>query len=148
MIVDGGLLSNFPVWLFDSDADEGEAPGRPRIRRPTLGFRLHAGTGPEQLPYRPVRRFGWPIGLTRAMFLSATEAWDRRMMSQISEVRTVSIPTEDISTLDFELAGDKRQRLFDLGYRKTEEFLRSQPAYRNTHGVTAPGPALTLGPAS
>ncbi len=145
VIVDGGLLSNFPVWLFDSDPEEGAAPGRPRIRRPTFGFRLHPGSGPEQLPYRPVRRLGWPIGLTRAMFLSATEAWDRRMISQITEVRTVSIPTGDISTLDFELAGDKRQRLFDSGYRETEEFLRSQPAYRNTHNVAAPGPAVTLG---
>ena len=32
-VVDGGLLSNFPIWLFDS----------PKPKRPTWGFRLHPG---------------------------------------------------------------------------------------------------------
>ena len=32
-VVDGGLLSNFPIWLFDS----------PNPKRPTWGFRLHPG---------------------------------------------------------------------------------------------------------
>ena len=32
-VVDGGLLSNFPIWLFDS----------PNPKRPTWGFRLHSG---------------------------------------------------------------------------------------------------------
>ena len=33
-VVDGGLLSNFPIWLFDS----------PHPKRPTWGFRLHPGS--------------------------------------------------------------------------------------------------------
>jgi NTE family protein len=144
VIVDGGLLSNFPVWLFDSEPQNGGASRRRRIRRPTYGFRLHPGAGPEQFPYRAVRRFGWPVSLTRGIFMAAMEAWDRRMMSVTTDVRTVSIPTGDIRTLDFELAGNKPQRLFDSGYRQTERFLLSQPEYRNTLGVTGPGPAVTL----
>src|SRR5712691_943012 len=46
-MVDGGLLSNFPIWLFDS----------PTPKRPTLVFRLHPGTSvQEESQRRPLRR--------------------------------------------------------------------------------------------
>jgi Patatin-like phospholipase. len=39
VIIDGGTLSNFPVWLFDVDT-----PNQP-LRRPTFGFTLTGGKG-------------------------------------------------------------------------------------------------------
>jgi NTE family protein len=131
LIVDGGLLSNFPVWLFDSPQP---------VKRPTWGFRLHRGEGPESPPYRRVPRPFWPVPLGRAMFFAATEAWDRRMAKDTG-VRTVSIPTGEVPTLKFNLTEGERDFLYDSGYRHAREFLRTQHEYINSYGQRAQGPA-------
>jgi NTE family protein len=124
LIVDGGLLSNFPVWLFDSPDP---------IKRRTWGFRLHQGAGQEEPPYHDVPRPLWPIPLAKAIFTSATEAWDQRM-SQASTVRTVSIPTGSVKTLDFNLGAGDRDYLYRSGYETARDFFRAQPEYMNSYG--------------
>jgi len=116
-IVDGGLLSNFPVWLFDS----GDRPPR----RPTWGFRLHGGTGPERLPYRPIRRPFWARPLLKAMFFSAMEAWDREQLGRTTAARTVSIPTRDVKTINFDLPKEQADSLYRWGHEETKEFFAS-----------------------
>ena len=107
LIVDGGVLSNFPVWLFDSPDP---------IKRRTWGFRLHQGAGPRQPPYHEVPRPLWPIPLAKAIFASTTEAWDQRM-SEATTVRTVSIPTGSVKTLDFDLGAGGPRLPLPLGLR-------------------------------
>jgi len=86
-VVDGGLLSNFPIWLFDG----------PHPKRPTWGFRLHGGSSVEEgLPYRKIPRPLWAVPLLKAMFSAATEAWDRQQLSHATSARTVSVPTHQI----------------------------------------------------
>jgi len=131
LIVDGGLLSNFPVWLFDSPQP---------VKRPTWGFRLHRGEGAESAPYRKVPRPLWPVPLGKAMFFAATEAWDRRMAKE-SQVRTVSIPTGTVPTLKFDLTDAERDFLYRSGYERTRKFLRTQREYLNSYGLRAQGPA-------
>jgi NTE family protein len=132
LIVDGGLLSNFPVFLFDGS--------KPPLKRWTFGFRLFAGAPPDRLPYRRIRRLLWPVPLAKAMFFSATEAWDRRI-SQASAVRTISIPTGSVPTLKFTLTNQERDELRTNGYTKAKEFFRTQHRYMNHNGVEASGPA-------
>jgi NTE family protein len=132
VIVDGGLLSNFPVFLFDGD--------KPPLRRWTFGFRLFAGEPPERLSYRLIRRPLWPLPLGKAMFFSATEAWDRRI-SQATKVRTVSIPTGDVKTLKFELTETERELLRRNGEAAGKRFFESQTTYMNHSGIEAAGPA-------
>jgi NTE family protein len=127
LIVDGGILSNFPVWLFDSPDP---------IKRPTWGFRLHQGEGPAEPPYHDVPLFLWPIALAKAIFSSATGAWDQRM-SAASTVRTVSIPTGSVRTLDFDLSADDREYLYRSGYATARDFFRAQPEYMNSYGQRA-----------
>jgi NTE family protein len=124
LIVDGGILSNFPVWLFDSPNP---------IKRRTWGFRLHPGTGPAQPPYHDVPRRLWPIPLARAIFASATEAWNLRM-SEASTVRTVSVPTGEVKTLNFNLTAADRAYLYRSGYETAREFFRAEPEYMNSYG--------------
>jgi NTE family protein len=132
LIVDGGLLSNFPVFLFDGD--------KPPLRRWTFGFRLFAGAPPEQLSYRLIPRRLWPLPLGKAMFFSATEAWDRRI-SQATKVRTISIPTGEVETLKFELTEQERDLLRGNGETAGKRFFESQTTYMNHSGVEAAGPA-------
>jgi NTE family protein len=131
LIVDGGLLSNFPVWLFDG-------PTAPR--RPTFGFRLHPGHGPERPYYARVPRPLWELPLAKALLHAATDAWDQRM-EHASRVRTVPIPTLDVATLNFDLSPEDAERLYDSGLRAATEFFQTQTSYVNQFGHTAPGPA-------
>jgi NTE family protein len=132
VIVDGGLLSNFPVFLFDGDT----LP----LRRWTFGFRLFSGTPPEELSYRPIPQRLWPLPLGKAMFFSATEAWDRRV-SQATSVRTISIPTGDVKTLKFELTDADRNLLRGNGEAAAKEFFATRKTYMNHSGLEAAGPA-------
>jgi NTE family protein len=136
LIVDGGLLSNFPVFLFDGD--------KPPLRRWTFGFRLFGGQPPERLTYRQIPKRLWPIPLGKAMFFSATEAWDRRI-SRASAVRTISIPTGAVPTLKFTLTSGERDELRTNGEAAAQRFFREQRVYLNHAGVEAAGPAAVSG---
>ena len=128
-VVDGGLLSNFPIWLFDS----------PNPKRPTWGFRLHPGASvAEGLPYRKVPRPLWEVPLLKAMFSAATEAWDREQMEQVVSARTVSIPTHQISTTDFGLGTTEANDLYRWGRDAAHAFFTApeQRAYLNSFGKT------------
>lgn len=116
-VVDGGLLSNFPVWLFDSGGE------RPPVR-PTWGFRLHGGW--SELPEQPQRRIPlplWRLALARAMFSAATEAWDRDRAARTQAVRTIDIPTGDVGTTDFDLADEAVAFLRDSGADSAARFM-------------------------
>jgi NTE family protein len=131
LIVDGGLLSNFPVFLFDGD--------KPPLRRWTFGFRLFSGTPPERPPYRRVPRPLWQLPLGKAMFFAATEAWDQRL-SQATLVRTIRIPTGNVPTLDFTLSGSDRDMLRASGHAAAEQFFATQRRYINPPAWRPPGP--------
>ena len=74
------------------------------------------------------------------MFFAATEAWDRRL-STATLVRTIRIPTGDVSTLDFRLSDSDRDMLRRSGHAAAEEFFATQRRYMNHAGVEAAGPA-------
>jgi NTE family protein len=136
-VVDGGLLSNFPIWLYDS----------PNPKRPTWGFRLHGGVGPEELPYRKIGRPFWELALANAMFHAAMEAWDRKHLERMTAARTVSIPTHAIKTTQFGLSAQEADDLYRWGYEEAKAFFRSaeQREYMNSFGqapeTAAPAPA-------
>lgn len=134
-VVDGGLLSNFPVWLFDS----------PNPKRPTWGFRLHSGEGPEVLPYRRIPRFFWARALLKAMFFSAMEAWDREHMSRVTAARTVSIPTGSVKTTDFGLRPRDADDLYRRGYEEAKRFFSSEREYLNSFGTSPDETCLPAG---
>jgi NTE family protein len=126
-MVDGGLLSNFPIWMFDS----------PNPRRPTWGFRLHGGTSvDEALPYRKVPRPFWEVPLLKAMFSAATEAWDREQLEHVVSARTVSIPTHQVKTTNFNLSQAEAADLYTWGHTAAHAFFTdaAQQAYMNGFG--------------
>lgn len=128
-VVDGGLLSNFPIWLFDG----------PHPKRPTWGFRLHGGSSVEEgLPYRKIPRPLWAVPLLKAMFSAATEAWDRQQLSRVTSARTVSVPTHQISTTDFGLTRAEADSLYAWGVNAAHDFFTApdQQAYLNSFGMT------------
>ena len=127
-IVDGGMLSNFPVWLFDvADRDP---------LRPTFGFRLTGGRGYGSGLQAVVERLGWPIKLGSDMFHTAMEAWDKRFLSNSTRVRTCPVPAGEVGTTDFGLTALQQAELVAAGRRAARRFLDDfrPEAYFNTYG--------------
>jgi len=110
-IVDGGLLSNFPVWLFDT---EGNIP-----EWPTFGFKLvEPGEGTPQ-------KIRGPISLLKALFSTMSQAHDARYIKDADFVRTIPIPTLDVKTTDFDLKREKSEALYQSGRQAAEKFFNT-----------------------
>src|SRR5439155_15720293 len=134
LIVDGGTLSNFPVWIFDVDpAQGGEGP-----KRLTFGFTLTGGRGIAGGGAPLLKRLApWPVGFGADIFHAATNAWDKRFQTHSTRVRTVTIDAGDVGTTEFDLSPERRQWLIKSGRDAAAGFLgRFDPGeYRNTHGA-------------
>ena len=107
-IVDGGLLSNFPVWLFDQhSADE---------LIPTIGYKLvEPGDGAPH----PIRG---PLSLISAMITTMLEAHDARYIQTRDFARIVAIPTLGVRTTDFSLGRKQSDSLYRSGRRAAGKF--------------------------
>jgi NTE family protein len=120
-IVDGGMLSNFPVELFDS-------PGTPEW--PTFGFKLVMSdqASPEQFVRHPITG---PFSQLAAMFYTAMEAHDAYYLASPS-IRLRSNPPTSIS------ASNKRKRSINREERRRKNFLppgTSRPIKRHTEAI-------------
>jgi NTE family protein len=110
-IVDGGLLSNFPVWLFDS---QGQVP-----EWPTFGFKL---VEPEEGKPNQIRG---PISMLAALFSTMMEAHDARYIEDENFVRTIPIPTLGIGTTEFNISAERSEALYQSGRQAAEKFFES-----------------------
>jgi NTE family protein len=117
VIIDGGTLSNFPVWLFDVDA-----PGRELVR-PTFGFTLKGGKGVGAGFNAFVRRLPWAARFGFDIFHTAQEAWDMRFVSFSTRVRTVTVDAGTIGTTQFNLSADDQALLIRNGRDAAKRFL-------------------------
>jgi len=130
LIVDGGTLSNFPVWLWDVDP---KVAGRPP-RWPTFGFTLKGGKGfggPGALG----KVAPWHLRFAFSIFHTAESAWDERFVSNSTRVRTLAVDAADVGTTDFELSKEKQDLLIHNGREAAKEFLDafSLEEYENTY---------------
>jgi NTE family protein len=113
-IVDGGILSNFPVWLFDVD----EA-----VTRPTFGFHLTGGKGVGEGFEHILGTLGWPVKLGIDMVRTASEAWDERFMTHSTVVRTCPVPAGNVAATDFSLTDADQRQLLDGGRQAANTYL-------------------------
>lgn len=106
IIVDGGVLSNFPIWLFDKQSP----------RWPTFGFRLVSGTEGEP------HHITGPISLFFALFQTMLDAHDRRYVEEKDKVRTILVPSAGVKSTDFNITPEKSAALFESGVKAAEKF--------------------------
>lgn len=130
-IVDGGLVSNFPVDLFDSK-------GRPSW--PTFGFKLVLSDDkqPGQIIEHPV---AGPLSEVIAMFYTAMEAHDAYYLASAKYVRTIGIDTLGIGTTDFNLTTQQKEALYQSGVNAAQEFLKTWDFARYTEKYRSGQPA-------
>jgi NTE family protein len=116
LIVDGGLLSNFPVWLFDSH-------GRPP-RWPTFGLLLVEPDPRKSVADRLGKGGdGGLIDFLKAMAQTVLEAHDRLYVEQADFARTIPIPTLGVRTTEFDLPRERALELYESGRNAAEDFL-------------------------
>ena len=109
-MVDGGLISNFPVWLFDVE-------GIPRW--PTFGLRLKSDDEDKFTAAKDTGLLKYLFNIIDTAISSNEEAF----LNNKDSVRTIYISTFDINTLYFSLSQEKKKKLFNSGYNAAKEFL-------------------------
>jgi NTE family protein len=121
-IVDGGTLSNFPVWLFD----------RPNPRRPTFGFNLRGGQNVAAGMNQMLARLPWPLRLGFDILHTAQDAWDERLSTHSTNVRTLTVDATvrrrdgslyPVAATDFALSQELQDLLVENGRRAATAFL-------------------------
>jgi NTE family protein len=127
VLVDGGVVSAYPVFLFDV----------PQPQRPTWGFQLFSGFSPGKPAYSDISGTGWPIDMLKAILDTSTSALDKLAQHTFSN-RSIALPTGDVSTLDFALTEEQKTFLYDSGYQAAKTFFDSKPKPTNTFGATPP----------
>lgn len=111
-LVDGGVLSNFPIGLFDRT--DGRAP-----RWPTFGIRL--SSRPGRTVTQQVRG---PVSLALAVVETMLEATDARHIDDpCVQARSIFVDTSGISAVDFGLDADDQAVLVARGRAAAEQFL-------------------------
>jgi NTE family protein len=125
LIVDGGLLSNFPVWLFDSPP--GQVPRWPTfgllLVAPNQQAPLVAGDAPERTDEGKVSILGFLMAIGHTMM----EAHDRLYVEQANYARTIPINTLGVQTTQFSIDDDPqlKRKLYDSGRDAAAEFLKT-----------------------
>jgi NTE family protein len=122
-LVDGGMLSNFPITVFDRS--DGKAP-----RWPTFGVKLSAR------PTSPVEeRFciGGALGLAKAMVGTMMRFHDQMHIDDPAVLaRTMFVDTLGVKATDFDIDDETQVLLYENGRSATAKFLHgggSSPAW-------------------
>jgi NTE family protein len=133
LIVDGGTLSNFPVWIFDANPVDPAGPPQ----RMTFGFTLTGGRGIAPAAGVLAHMAPWPVRFGIDIFHTAQSAWDQRFAAHSTRVRTIAVDAGDVATTNFHLTDAQKAGLLSSGSDAATRFLdRFDPGtYVNTYGA-------------
>ena len=113
-MVDGGMLSNFPIEVFDRT--DGKPP-----RWPTFGIKLSAKPSVPQLQRFEVKG---ALGLAKAMVGTMTNFHDQMHIDDPSVLaRTMFVDTQHVKATDFDIDEPSQDMLFTNGERGAGKFL-------------------------
>ncbi|MBM7584593.1 NTE family protein [Bacillus pakistanensis] len=110
-IVDGGVLSNFPMWLFEND--------NMKKLRPVVGVKLS-----PNIEERPKRKIDNAINLFEALFHTMKDAHDSRYISRKLEKNVIFIPTEGVFSTEFSITEEKKEALIQYGHSLADDFIK------------------------
>ena len=110
VFVDGGVLSNFPMWIFNNERGIKE--------RPVIGLKLQ---GDEIGKPHEVDN---AVEMFTALFKTMIDAHDSRYISKKHVDNIVFIPMKGLSGLDFAVNEERREELIERGRVYTTNFLK------------------------
>ncbi|MGN7479339.1 patatin-like phospholipase family protein [Solibacillus silvestris] len=110
VVVDGGVLSNFPLWIYDNGHKV----------RPVLGMKL-SGASEEMSPHE----IDNAIQLFEALFSTMKNAHDNRYIARRHEKNIIFIPVEKYSATQFDMDAETKKKLICIGKERTIQFLKT-----------------------
>ena len=113
MLVDGGLMSNFPAWVFDKERNGF------RISIPTIGFRLVEDKRSNEIA--DISAFG------KAVLATGLGGYKGLQTRAIENLIEISIPTKGISFIKLDLSSQERDLLLASGKSAAHESLSKPP---------------------
>lgn len=109
LIVDGGIVCNFPIEVFDTNKV-------PDI--PTFGFRFDAVDETNSANGKTdILSFICDIGATMACETNTSYTVPKNID------RTIVIPAHGISSTDFDISKEEALKIFKSGYKSAEQFI-------------------------
>jgi NTE family protein len=127
-LVDGGVLSNFPIDSLDRT--DGRKPRWPSFGVTVLP-NLPEGNDRVIPALAPIRLLG-PPHLLESLITTVLVGRDQAYLNQPwVSARTIRVDSTDIGFLDFDISDDEAEALYAKGYAAAEEFLSTWdwPAY-------------------
>ena len=118
IVVDGGVLSNFPMWIFD-DSD-----GKRQLQ--VLGLKISRGHEEGH-----GHKIDNGLDMFEALFLTMQTAHDERYISRKHEKDIIFIPVDDAITTKFDLSNEMKELLIEKGRTRTIQFLKTWPSVMN-----------------
>jgi len=128
LLVDGGMLDNYPLNVFDLLSPHGGLTG---VNRKAIGFiPLHHGS--------------WTSGYNQVNDLVKFSSslvngiHNRLHVLQSNQPyfweRTIAIETGDVFSRDFDLTREQKLSLYEAGYQATKDYLEKRRAVMKVHG--------------
>lgn len=111
IIVDGGVLSNFPMWLFANEE---------KYARPVIGVKLSA----ESVEYEK-NKITNAIQMFNALFETMRNAHDSRYISKSHAKNIIFIPTTGTLATEFSIDEKSREKLILTGENRAADFLKT-----------------------
>lgn len=128
-LVDGGVLSNFPIYTFDRP--DGRTPLWPTFGVTVVPELSEAGVDSMLPELRPLRMFG-QSRLLEDLISTMLVGHDQTYLNQPwVNVRAIKVNSTDVGVLDFGISRDRLEELYANGYTAAQEFLATWdwPAY-------------------
>lgn len=114
IIVDGAILSNIPMWVFDTD--------RSIRQRPLLGVKLSASY--EQIPERKITN---AFNLSQALITTMQLAHDARYISKKHADNLLFLPVKEVDVSDLAISKKEKEELIAFGKVRATSFLSHWP---------------------
>lgn len=108
IVVDGAVLSNFPIWLFEKEQ-----------KRPIVGFKLSPRI--ENIPPNIIHN---AVDMFPAIIETMLSAHDSRYISKKISNQIIFIPIETIKTTEFNLSSKEKNELIQTGIERAEDFIK------------------------
>lgn len=115
IVVDGGLLSNFPLWVFEDENGQ--------KKRPLLGVTLS-----DSVENAKQHKINHALDMFQALFSTMKQAHDARYISTSKQNNVIFIPVENIQAVDLSIGKQAKERLIRLGREKADHFLQYWPS--------------------
>jgi NTE family protein len=129
-LIDGGLLSNFPMYSLDRT--DGKPPRWPSFGITVMTKNPAQGDGDPAPGLAPLIHVPGAPQLLEAIINTALLGHDQTYLSQPSVAeRTIAVDSTDIGYLNFNISRADSEKLYDKGYAAGQKFLTTWnwPAY-------------------